>query len=68
MTSVSPATEMKLRDAMQRLLAGKPQRTDGRLTKTDLHLEAGVSPRHHEPRQRGDRRMGCRCRQPGCTP
>jgi hypothetical protein len=43
MTTVTPATEKKLRDAMQRLLAGKPQRTDGRLTKTNLHLEAGVS-------------------------
>jgi len=43
MTTVSPATEKKLRDAMQRLLAGQPKRTDGRLTKSNLHLEAGVS-------------------------
>mgnify|MGYP000346569190 CR=1 FL=1 len=43
MTAVSPATEKKLRDAMQRLLAGHPKRTDGRLTKTNLHVEAGVS-------------------------
>lgn len=43
MTTVSPATEKKLRDAMQRLLAGEPKRTDGRLTKTNLHIEAGVS-------------------------
>ncbi|MBE5443275.1 hypothetical protein [Mycobacteroides abscessus] len=43
MTAVSPATEKKLRDAMQRLLAGQPKRTDGRLTKTNLHVEAGVS-------------------------
>ena len=43
MTAVSPATEKKLRDAMQRLLAGQSKRTDGRLTKANLHIEAGVS-------------------------
>lgn len=43
MTTVSPATEKTLRDAMQRLLAGQPKRTDGRLTKSNLHAEAGVS-------------------------
>lgn len=43
MTTVSPATETKLRDAMQRLLAGTSKRTDGRLTKANLYLEAGVS-------------------------
>ncbi|MFV8246851.1 hypothetical protein [Mycolicibacterium peregrinum] len=43
MTTVSPVTEKKLRDAMQRLLAGQSKRTDGRLTKANLHLEAGVS-------------------------
>ncbi|MCC9708220.1 hypothetical protein E4N62_24945 [Streptomyces sp. MNU76] len=43
-TSVSAKTEHKLRDAMNRLLAGKPQRSDGRLTKNNLALEAGVSP------------------------
>ena len=43
MTTVSPATEKKLRDAMERLLAGKSKRTDGRLTKANLHIEAGVS-------------------------
>ena len=42
-TPVSASTESKLRDAMQRLLAGKPKRTDGRLTKANLHIEAGVS-------------------------
>jgi cell division protein FtsB len=42
-TAVSLATEQKLRDAMQRLLAGKSKRTDGRLTKANLHIEAGVS-------------------------
>ncbi|MFF8398421.1 hypothetical protein [Streptomyces sp. NPDC016172] len=43
-TSVSAKTEHKLRDAMDRLLAGKPQHSDGRLTKNNLALEAGVSP------------------------
>ncbi|MCW1825000.1 hypothetical protein OLG66_29205 [Mycobacterium senegalense] len=43
MTTVGPATEQKLRDAMERLLAGKPKRTDGRLTKANLHTEAGIS-------------------------
>ncbi|MFI6145108.1 hypothetical protein [Streptomyces sp. NPDC051109] len=43
-TSVSAKTEAKLRAAMDRLLAGKPQHSDGRLTKNNLALEAGVSP------------------------
>ncbi|MFJ7498005.1 hypothetical protein ACIQZB_44425 [Streptomyces sp. NPDC097727] len=43
-TSVSAKTENKLRAAMDRLLAGKPQHSDGRLTKNNLALEAGVSP------------------------
>ncbi|MFD7555504.1 hypothetical protein ACFV9E_13350 [Streptomyces sp. NPDC059835] len=43
-TSVSAKTEVKLRAAMDRLLAGKPQHSDGRLTKNNLALEAGVSP------------------------
>lgn len=43
MTTVRSDTEKKLRDAMQRLLAGQPKRTDGRLTKANLHTEAGVS-------------------------
>lgn len=43
MTAVSPASEKKLRDAMQRLLTGQSRRTDGRLTKANLHVEAGVS-------------------------
>ncbi len=44
MTSpVSAATEKKLRTAMARLLAGQPTLTDGRLTKANLHTEAGVS-------------------------
>lgn len=42
-TPVSASTERKLRDAMQRLLAGQSKRTDGRLTKTNLHIEASVS-------------------------
>ncbi|MGW4890690.1 hypothetical protein ACWEQL_00245 [Kitasatospora sp. NPDC004240] len=40
---VSAATEMKLREAMARLLAGQPQHTDGALTKENLAREAGVS-------------------------
>jgi len=40
---VSPATETKLRAAMQRLLDGTPQRTDGALTKENLAREAAVS-------------------------
>ena len=40
---VSPATETKLRAAMQRLLNRAPQRTDGALTKENLAREAGVS-------------------------
>lgn len=41
--SVSPASRQRLRDAMQRLLAGEPQHTDGRLTKNNLCREAQVS-------------------------
>lgn len=40
---VSPATETKLRAAMERLLNGTPQRTDGALTKENLAREATVS-------------------------
>jgi len=40
---VSPATETKLRAAMQRLLDGTPERTDGALTKENLAREAAVS-------------------------
>jgi hypothetical protein len=40
---VSPATETKLRAAMQRLLNGTPQHTDGALTKENLAREATVS-------------------------
>lgn len=42
-TTVSPASEKKLREAMERLLSGKQQRTDGRLIKENLYKEAGVS-------------------------
>ncbi|MFF2409772.1 hypothetical protein [Streptomyces sp. NPDC058092] len=42
-TAVSAKTERKLREAMDRLLMGKPQRTDGRMTKNNLCREAGVS-------------------------
>jgi chromosome segregation ATPase len=40
---VSPRTATALRDAMTRLLAGRPQRTDGQLTKANLGREAGIS-------------------------
>jgi hypothetical protein len=40
---VSPATETKLRQAMERLLNGKPKHTDGTLTKENLAREAAVS-------------------------
>jgi hypothetical protein len=40
---VSPRTAKRLRDAMDRLLAGRPQRTDGRLIKDNLWKEADVS-------------------------
>ncbi|WP_406399636.1 hypothetical protein OH805_11285 [Streptomyces sp. NBC_00879] len=41
--TVSPQTEQALREAMGRLLAGNPNRTDGALTKNNLWREAGVS-------------------------
>ena len=40
---VSPRAAKRLRDAMDRLLAGRPQRTDGRLLKENLWKEADVS-------------------------
>ena len=40
---VSARTAKLLYDAMERLLAGRPQRSDGRLTKDNLWKEAGVS-------------------------
>lgn len=40
---VSPGAAKRLRDAMDRLLAGRPQRTDGRLNKDNLWKEAGLS-------------------------
>ena len=40
---VSPRTATRLREAMDRLLTGRPQRTDGRLIKDNLWKEAGVS-------------------------
>lgn len=40
---VSLQTERALREAMERLFAGRPERTDGRLTKNNLWQEAGVS-------------------------
>ena len=41
--NISATSELKLRDAMGRLLAGTPVRTDGRLLKENLYKEAGVS-------------------------
>ncbi len=40
---VSAATAKALRAAMERLLAGRPTCTDGRLVKENLYREAGVS-------------------------
>ncbi|MFF3460539.1 hypothetical protein ACFYXH_40950 [Streptomyces sp. NPDC002730] len=40
---VSAETVKALRAAMERLLAGRPTRTDGRLVKENLYREAGVS-------------------------
>lgn len=40
---VSPRVAARLREAMDRLLAGRPQRTEGRLIKNNLYREAGVS-------------------------
>lgn len=40
---VSAKAERSLREAMDRLLTGKPLRTDGKLTKNNLWREAGVS-------------------------
>ncbi|HEY9326705.1 MAG TPA: hypothetical protein VIS09_00445 [Streptomyces sp.] len=40
---VSPKTAVALRAAMTRLFEGRPQRTDGRLTKENLYKEAQVS-------------------------
>ncbi|WP_257980599.1 hypothetical protein [Streptomyces sp. CB02959] len=41
--TVSAKTEQALRDAMERLLSGQPQHTDGKLTKNNLCREAGIS-------------------------
>ncbi|MFD5906637.1 hypothetical protein ACFV6B_37155 [Streptomyces microflavus] len=40
---VSPKTAAALRAAMTRLFEGRPQRTDGRLTKENLYKEAQIS-------------------------
>lgn len=41
--NVSDAARRALRQAMERLFAGQPQRTDGKLTKQNLWKEAGIS-------------------------
>lgn len=43
MSAVSPETASALEEAMQRLLEGRPSRTDGALTIANLAREAGVS-------------------------
>jgi len=40
---VPPATHDRLREAMERLFTGRPQHTDGKLTKNNLWREAQVS-------------------------
>ncbi|MFH9016563.1 hypothetical protein ACH4C6_35275 [Streptomyces sp. NPDC017943] len=40
---LSATAEKALREAMERLFAGRPIRTDGKLTKQNLWREAGVS-------------------------
>lgn len=41
--TVTSRTEQVLRQAMERLFPGRPERTDGKLTKNNLWCEAGVS-------------------------
>ena len=43
MTSLGPKSEAALRAGMARLLDGRPERTDGALTVSNLAREAGVS-------------------------
>jgi hypothetical protein len=43
MTALGPKSEAALRAAMVRLLDGRPERTDGALTVSNLAREAGVS-------------------------
>jgi hypothetical protein len=43
MSEISAATEARLRNAMGRLLGGTAVNSDGRLTKSNLAKEAGVS-------------------------
>lgn len=43
MPEITASSERKLRDAMERLLAGAAVRTDGRVIKENLYREAGVS-------------------------
>lgn len=40
---MTPASEAKLQKAMERLLADRPKRTDGRIIRENLYREAGVS-------------------------
>ncbi|MCX4669635.1 hypothetical protein OG453_23615 [Streptomyces sp. NBC_01381] len=43
MSEASPAAVQALRDAMTRLMEGRPKATDGKMTKENLYREAGVS-------------------------
>lgn len=43
MTALGPKSEAALRAAMERLLDGRPERTDGALTVANLAREAGIS-------------------------
>ncbi len=42
-STVSAAAQLALTEAMERLIAGRPLRSDGRLTVANLATEAGVS-------------------------
>ncbi|MER5639217.1 hypothetical protein ABT095_19930 [Kitasatospora sp. NPDC002227] len=43
MSEASDAAVRALREAMQRLIDGRPKATDGKMTKENLYREAGVS-------------------------
>ncbi|MFK8909268.1 hypothetical protein [Streptomyces sp. YS-3] len=55
---VSAATELKLREAMARLLVGEPLHTDGALTKENLAREAMVH-RAEDLLAEWDAKVGC---------
>ena len=47
MTELRPKSEVALRAAMTRLLDGRPERTDGALTVSNLAREAGIGQRRN---------------------